>query len=126
MTINSLMQTNERLKVETTQTLEKLRNDIIETLNKNSPPGHTTDLEDLAKQILALAEESKRVDRQQKILRSLIFEEMEQREETIKDAHIATLNWMVEKNETMFIDWLEAEKGVYWLKGKVSVVRQMI
>lgn len=62
------------------------------------------------------------MDRQHKILRSLNFEEMGQREETIKDAHKATLNWVLENNETKFLDCLEAEKGIYWVKGKVRIL----
>ena len=56
---------------------------------------------------------------QQAILQTLLFEEMEQREESIKDAHKATLDWMFQKNGTKFKEWLESEKGIYWVRGKV-------
>lgn len=56
---------------------------------------------------------------QQEVLQSLVFEEMKQREETIKDAHEMTLNWMFEKPETGFMNWLEADGGIYWVRGKV-------
>lgn len=112
-------------------TLERLRNDIMKTLKIQGElvaMGQQTGLEDLSKQLLILAEEGQKISQQQdilaqqqKILQTLIFEEMEQREESIKDAHKTTLDWVFKKNETQFMNWLKTEKGIYWVRGKVRV-----
>lgn len=120
--INTLTQKNVRLKVNTDLKLEKLRSDIVMILTKQgnaSATGHTG-LDSLSEKLLTLAAEGKKVEAEQKILESLIFEEMYQREETIKDAHKSTLDWMFNKNDLQFMDWLEAEKGIYWVRGKAG------
>jgi transposase len=115
------------MKIHRDETLEALRVEVMKTLDahgEEAAKGHTG-LENLSKQLLALAEEGKRMSQEQEILKSLVFEEMEQREEAIKDAYKATLNWLfekTEKNETKFMNWLEAGNGIYWVKGKVRVI----
>ena len=119
--INSLTQANERLKINRDLTLENLRVDILEALDEqgNAAVKGYTGLDKLSKQLFALAEEGQRVTQEQKVLESLIFEEMEQRGEAIKDAQSATLDWMFRENGTRFMNWLKAETGIYWVKGKV-------
>jgi hypothetical protein len=98
--------------------------DIVTTLNKQedtSAKGHT-ELTNLSKQLLALSAEGKKAEQEPQILESLIFEEMHQREEAIKDAHKSTLHRMFDKNDLQFMDWLEAEKGIYWVRGKMRVI----
>jgi hypothetical protein len=86
--------------------LKKLREDIVNTLEKRgnaAAKGHAG-LNNLSKQLLALAEEGRKVEREQQILESLSFKGMQQQEETIKDAHKSSLDWMFEKNEIKFMD----------------------
>jgi hypothetical protein len=63
--------------------------------------------------------EGQQVAQQLAVLQTLLFEEILQREETIKDVHKATLEWMFAKNKTKFMDWLEFKEGIYWVKGRV-------
>jgi hypothetical protein len=120
--INSITQANERLGVKTDLTLEKLKEDLISTLGRHSDgvaKEQQASFDNFSKQLFAFVKEGQLVTHQQIILQTLLFEEMEQREETIKDAHKATLDWMFEKEEVKFMKWLETEKGIYWVKGKV-------
>lgn len=110
------------MKVNTDLKIEKLKIDLISTLAEPEDWGakeRQTSFDNLSKKFLAFVEESKLVAQQQIILRSLLFEQIFQREENIKDAHQATLDWMFEKNETKFMNWLETGKGIYWVRGKV-------
>jgi TolA-binding protein len=106
--------------------LEEMKKDIIETLEKQEDrvkkekKDRLTSFDDLSKELRTLAKEGQQVAQQQAILQTLLFEEMEQRHETIKDAHKATLNWMFEPNKMKLVEWLETERGIYWVKGKVS------
>lgn len=120
--INSLTHTNEKLKIITNVRLNELKDDIVKTLDIQKEAiaeGLETGFGDLSKQLLTLAEQGQRTAQQQIILQTLVFEQMEQREEAIKDAHKATLDWMFEENETHFMQWLKAGKSIYWVKGKV-------
>lgn len=112
------------MKVDTDLILQKLRVDILQTLeiaSKDAAKGYAR-LDNLSRQFLALAEEGAKAVQEQQILESLVFEEMQLREEAIKDAHKITLDWMFEKGELKFMDWLEAENGIYWIKGKLRSV----
>lgn len=121
--ISSLAQANERLNVNTNLTLEEMKGDLLCTLQKQwdrVEKEQLTYLDNLSEELCALAKEGQQVAQQQAILQTLLFEEILQREETIKDAHEATLDWMFEKNKTKFMEWLEFKEGIYWVKGKAG------
>jgi hypothetical protein len=101
--------------------LQKLKSDIISTLERHSDEAakeQQTRFNNLSKELFVLAKQGPQLAQQQLMLQTLLFEEMEQREENIKDAHKTTLNWMFQK-KIKFTNWLESEKGIYWVKGKV-------
>lgn len=120
--INSLKYASKKLKMNTKLTLEEMRKNLVSTLEiqaKEALQKQQAGLSNFSKQLLAFAKEGQLVAEQQSRLQTLLFEEMEQREESIKDAHKTTLDWMFEKKKTNFMNWLETEKGVFWVKGKV-------
>lgn len=45
---------------------------------------------------------------------------MDDRYEDIADAHGVTFQWIYERPELGFVDWLKAGKGVYWITGKAG------
>jgi hypothetical protein len=110
------------MKINTTLRLDQLRVDIVDTLNKQARSTASWDiaLDNLSRKLAAFAEEGKRVEQEQKILKSLTFESMKQREEEIKEAHKRTLEWIFKKPETRFMDWLKVDNGIYWVRGKAS------
>ncbi|KAH8752602.1 hypothetical protein BGZ57DRAFT_95902 [Hyaloscypha finlandica] len=121
--IISLTQTNERLKMNTDLNLEKMKLELISTLDRGRDEAarqQQAGFDMLSKQLFSLVEGGQLVAQQQTILQTLLFEEMEQREEAIKDAHKTTLDWMFERNETQFMNWLETGNGIYWVKGKAG------
>jgi hypothetical protein len=108
--------------VDTNLKLEEMKRDLRWTLQKQwdrVEKEQLTHLDNLSEELCALVKEVQQVAQQQAILQTLLFEEILQREETIKDAHKATLDWMFEKNNTKFVEWLEFKEGIYWVKGKV-------
>jgi hypothetical protein len=99
-----------------------MKEDLVCTLQKQwdrVENEELTLLDNLSRELCALAEEGQQVAQQQAILQTLLFEGIVQREETIKDAHEATLDRMYENAEIKFVEWLEFEGGIYWVKGKV-------
>lgn len=119
--IRSLEQAHDRMHVKTHLKLDQLRWDILNVLNtQKTTPDPAVVLENLSERLIALADAAKRVEQEQRILSSLVFDSMKQREEKIKDAHGQTLAWAVKSPETGFMDWLTTKSGIYWVKGKVS------
>ncbi|KUJ09979.1 uncharacterized protein LY89DRAFT_689860 [Mollisia scopiformis] len=121
--INTLTQTNERLKMNTNLALEEMRLDLVRTLERQEhrvKKEQQTRIENLFEELRKLANAGQEMTQQQAILRTLLFEEMEQRQETIQDAHKATLDWMFKPDKEKFVEWLEAERGIYWVRGKAG------
>jgi hypothetical protein len=76
------------------------------------------------KQLLAsagrLSKQAREVEWEQRIFDSLSFEELRERESSIKRAHENTLDWVFDNPDTRFTRWLESENDVYWIQGRVS------
>jgi hypothetical protein len=76
------------------------------------------------KQLLAstdrLSKHAREVEWEQRIFDSLSFEELRERESSIKRAHENTLDWVFDNPDTRFTRWLESENDVYWIQGRVS------
>jgi hypothetical protein len=112
----------------TNRKLEKLQEDLISTLKLHAEREEKTTKEQrtrfdrFSKTLFSFIQEARLVSQQQILLQTLLFEEIQQREENIKDAHKATLDWMFEKSEIKFMDWLKTEQSIYWVKGKVYVL----
>jgi hypothetical protein len=125
LAIDALYQSDELLKADLASNLDQLRDDIMDSLDTKAmyvAKVRGVGLETLSRQLLSLSEEGRRIEYQQQILNSLTFEEMKQRDEAIKDAHETTLDWIFKKPEMGFMNWLEAENGFYWVRGKVCYI----
>lgn len=58
------------------------------------------------------------VPQQLAVLESLVFEEMRQREITIRDAFAKTYAWIFDSVSSPFARWLEGGTGTFWISGK--------
>jgi hypothetical protein len=57
------------------------------------------------------------------LLQSLEYSGMQDREESIVDAHSATFRWIFEKDNDRWVsfrDWLESDHNLYWITGKAG------
>lgn len=61
-----------------------------------------------------------KVQRQEKIIRSLQFPGIMRRHDDIPAAHRNTLGWIFDTKKATFINWLEQGRGIYWVNGLVS------
>jgi hypothetical protein len=113
------------MKINTSFTLDQMRMDILDIMGRFDKLGKVTASQTgvasniISRRLAAFSKEGEKVDQEQRALQSLEFESMKQREEVIKDAHKSTLTWIFGEPETRFMDWLAAENGIYWVKGKV-------
>ena len=73
-----------------------------------------------------LAQEGRRVANEERILRSLEFDEWKRRFNDVHKAHTKTFDWMLEDSKdpaiqpTGFRNWLKNENGIYWISGKAG------
>lgn len=54
------------------------------------------------------------------ILDQLSFDGMDERFDDISEAHARTFQWIYERPELKFIDWLKVGQGIYWITGKAG------
>ncbi|KAE9368850.1 hypothetical protein N431DRAFT_65065 [Stipitochalara longipes BDJ] len=55
------------------------------------------------------------------IIQRLSFQEMNERQDNIKEAHLETFRWIFSGSETSpshFVRWLEQGSGIFWISGK--------
>ncbi|KAH8821508.1 hypothetical protein F5884DRAFT_745824 [Xylogone sp. PMI_703] len=64
-----------------------------------------------------LANDSRKTDAYQSLLRSLVFPDIKQRYSDIELAHKKTLRWLFDSRKTSFSEWLGTGKGIYWVRG---------
>ena len=79
-----------------------------------------TSLDELYTILNSLSEKGRTLERQQAVLRSLLFKELKRRQNIIDEAHFKTLKWLFSKSKTNFLTWLESGTGIYWVNGEVS------
>ena len=76
--------------------------------------------------LLTLAEEGRRIANEERVLRSLKFDEWKRRFTTIDKAHKQTFEWIFEDPDdsplpkTHFKMWLKSQDGIYWISGKAG------
>lgn len=73
-----------------------------------------------------LADEARWVANSQRILKSLHYEHITEREANVKDAQLHTFEWIFDDafskvgSQTRFVDWMEFGEGIYWISGKAG------
>ena len=118
--VNELSYQNSQIGVETTKRLDKLKLEFLHIADERSHTASTMSapIHDVSK-LLSSFVEWKTMEREQKILASLCFQEIKERHSDIKEAHVTTLDWIYESAEINFMDWLKSRNNIYWVSGKV-------
>ncbi|KAJ9219632.1 hypothetical protein DTO271D3_6675 [Paecilomyces variotii] len=78
---------------------------------------------------MAHSNQPKSVEERSSYMNSLRFEQMQARQETIKNAHVRTCQWLLDRSE--YKDWLDFDKfddhkGFLWIKGKPATGKSTI
>ena len=112
------------MNANTSLKLDEMRADLADRLDAQgkSNAGVSITLSDLSSKLINLLENGRLAEHEQRQLGSLVFGSMKEREEKIKAAYKKTLSWVFKNPDTAFMDWLQAQNGIYWVKGKVSRV----
>lgn len=119
--IRALVQGHEKERIASKLGLAEIQSDILSlaSAERLDDTKREAQLTSLATKLIALVSEQDRGDRQVKVIKSLYFTELKQRQSDIQDSHSGTLEWLFDKSRTTFVDWLESQNGIYWVKGLV-------
>lgn len=104
--------------------IEQLRSEIRSHAMRQTEQSKNSQI--LVKTLHDLTDESKRVANEERILESLIFDELKRRFIQVKKAHPTTFEWMLEDSgpasypPTRFKNWLRSQNGIYWICGKAG------
>lgn len=101
---------NESLEIQSGQTFDTLRLELLKEIRLNK----TT----LSQTVVELADNARRTDEYQKLLESLLYTEIKQRYSDIEEAHTRTFKWMFrDDGSTNFPLWLESASDLFWVTG---------
>lgn len=67
-----------------------------------------------------LVEEAQKFTISQRVLESLLFDEIKLREDQIQPAYTKTFTWIFEDDTTSFKRWLTSSDGIFWVSGKAG------
>ncbi|KXH68832.1 hypothetical protein CSAL01_00100 [Colletotrichum salicis] len=112
---------NNNLEAKSTARLDDIVGRIDKTtqvLRKAAPKGFSEQISLLRAEIDDFSEEQQYVRTRHQILRSLKFDQIKTRQEAIKERHKAIFDWVFSQDDTLFPQWLESGKGIFWIRGK--------
>ena len=136
-TLNQLAKSHERLEMSSQNQSAEVRKSIISSL-RDFLQGNETDLptstietvpnsfpRSLQNDLINLVSESRSLQRQVKIIESLQFPEIADREENIKVALPGTFEWLfrsegASENHPDLLKWLRTGEGIFWVSGKAG------
>ncbi|KAF2868732.1 hypothetical protein BDV95DRAFT_549072 [Massariosphaeria phaeospora] len=120
--IQDLDATSKRMEINTVVNLDQWMQEIMDLVSKRteSSANQQIAIENISSRLSALAGTARELDMQRQILQGLVYDQMKHREDMIKKAHQETLQWIFDGADSKFVDWLEQENSIYWVKGKAG------
>lgn len=112
------------MQLESIHHMEQLKADIWKNAERQAEDRSRAQV--LIQKLNDLSEEGHRVANEERILRSLEFDEWKRRFNDVHKAHTQTFDWMLEDSEepsippTGFKNWLQNQNGIYWISGKAG------
>ena len=121
--IRDLDAANGKLGAFVTDSFDDFRSHILRLVHgqESNHRQQENEMSILSARIEKMLEAAKISQRKQDVLKSLMFPEIQAREDTIHEAHKETLRWLFCEPETTLVRWLKHENGIYWVKGKVKL-----
>ena len=113
-----------RMQLESVHHMEQIKADIRTYAASQTDESSRAQI--LAQKLENLVRESHRVAKEERILKSLEFDEWKRRFTDVHKAHKQTFDWMLEDSRdpavppTGFKDWLRDKNNIYWISGKAG------
>lgn len=112
------------MQLESVHHMEQLKADLRNCTVRQADDSNRAQI--LIRKLMDLAEEGRRVANEERILKSLEFDEWKRRFNDVHKAHTQTFDWMLEDSmdpaipPTGFKDWLQNKNQIYWISGKAG------
>lgn len=122
--MNEISREHTRMQLESVHHMEQLKADIRKCVARQSDEGDRAQY--LIQRLEDLAEEGDRVANEERILKSLEFDEWKRRFNDVHKAHKQTFDWMLRDSidpvipPTGFKTWLQSQNDIYWIAGKAG------
>ncbi|KAE9374095.1 hypothetical protein N431DRAFT_280000, partial [Stipitochalara longipes BDJ] len=110
--IQDLDEKNKRMDLASTSRFERLRQDISIALIDSK-----TQTERFIALLAQLQNQAEATATHQRILASLMFDELKQRYSDIEKTYDTTSDWIFDPARTKFNCWLESGSGIFWISG---------
>ena len=113
-----------RMQLESVHHMEQIKADVRKYAARQADESDRAQI--LIEKLGNLVRESHRVANEERILKSLEFDEWKRRFNDVHKAHKQTFNWMLEDSKdpvvppTGFKDWLRSKDNIYWVSGKAG------
>ena len=110
------------MQLESEHHIDQLRAEIQKIASQQGDQNHHSQA--LVTKIEDLAREGHRLANEERILKSLEFDEWKRRFNEVHKAHTKTFGWLLDDSEgldippTHFKHWLQSQNGIYWIGGK--------
>ena len=88
--------------------------------NQSHSASYSASLGSLSSTIQGLFDDARKIPTCQRVLESLLFEEIKLREDQIQPAYTKTFTWIFEDDTTSFKRWLTSSDGIFWVSGKAG------
>ncbi|KAJ0422231.1 hypothetical protein BJY00DRAFT_311293 [Aspergillus carlsbadensis] len=118
--IQRLNENTTRLEMNTTQSIETLRLELLDVLKQRPKESSASPLATAGIKLAEFSRQGLSLEKQQEILGSLSFNDMHWRYSSTKKEHEKTFEWIFKNPDTKFIEWLKTGDGIYWIEGKAG------
>ncbi|KAG8534382.1 uncharacterized protein KY384_001227 [Bacidia gigantensis] len=124
--LDQLVESHRQLNITTANEASRMRRDILKDLKQLITEDNRRNLCPLASKLSSLMSEGDVKLKELKIIESLQFSAIHEREERIVGAHPATFDWLLEEESSesqesarvSMLEWLKTRNGIYWITGK--------
>ena len=127
LTLDDLAARRLRLEVHGRNEPAQLRREILDALDQILiEPTQASELDSLTTKLVALRRESSILSKELKIIESLRFPLIQERQSRISEAHSDTFDWIFQASkvgkigDVSLLTWLQKGSGHYWISGKAG------
>ncbi|KAJ5267560.1 hypothetical protein N7478_010368 [Penicillium angulare] len=129
--LRGLVNENERMEIDRNQQIQTLAGKVDALGRMQARTMVDVNFTELAKTLAQLRTDASNLLKEQTILASLRFQQIDARHESIPEAHTKTFNWIFQSAEgaddlrpkVKFMEWLRRDRidqGLYWVGGKAG------
>ena len=112
------------MQIESVHHMDQLKSEIRKSCTQHQDD--STQYQLVVEKLKTLVEEGHQIGREEKVLKSLEFDEWKRRFSEVHRAHRQMFQWILDDSKnpatppTNFKYWLQSQNGLYWVAGKAG------